>query len=297
MKGIVLSGGSGSRWFPLTKGISKQLLPLYDKPLIYYSLSVLMYSEIKDILIITTRQDNENFRRLLGDGSQFGINLTYAIQESPDGIAQSFTIANECGFLENNEPCALVLGDNVFYGNGFKKKLKKAKENCEENNIATIFGIKVNSNDANKYGIVETDEKNKIISIEEKPLQPKSNIAVTGLYFYPSGIIDVAKSITPSARGELEITAVNEFYLKKDSLNIIMLEDFMWADCGTFDSLSEASNYVEAIEKRHGKQIACLEEIAFINGWITKDKLWEIGESMQKNDYGKYLMKIAYKRK
>ena len=294
MKGIVLAGGAGTRLHPVTKGVSKQLLPIYNKPMIYYPLSTLMLAEIRDILIITTQQDSQSFKTLLGDGSSFGVNLSYAVQPSPDGLAQAFIIAEECGFLRKDEPCALVLGDNIFHGPGFTEKLLRAIQNVNEG-IATIFGTPVNQEDAKRYGIAEvTSNSGLVLSIEEKPKEPKSNICVTGLYFYPAGITEVAKRIKPSSRGELEITSVNQEYLK---INKLWLENlgrgFAWLDTGTFDSLHEASNYVEAIEKRQGRMISCLEEIAYINNWITKEQLIEAGNSMSKNSYGKYLLKIA----
>lgn len=295
MKAICLSGGSGSRWFPLTKGTSKQMLPLYDKPLVFYSISVLMNAGIRDILLITTPQDLNNFKRLFGDGSDYGINLSYAIQPSPDGLAQAFTIANDCGFLGDDEPCAMVLGDNVFHGTEFAKKLRKAKDIAISGD-AVIFGIPVDSENAKNYGIAEVDESGNVISIEEKPKEPKSNICVTGLYFYPAGVAEMARKVTPSARGELEITTLNQMYLEEGRLNLINLEDFMWADCGTFDSLSEAAAYVEAVEKRTGKQIACLEEIAYNNRWISKEHILESAQKMIKNSYGKYLAKIGLKK-
>lgn len=295
MKSICLSGGSGSRWFPLTKGTSKQMLPLYDKPLVFYSISVLMNAGIRDILLITTPQDLNNFKRLFGDGSDYGINLSYAIQPSPDGLAQAFTIANDCGFLGDDEPCAMVLGDNVFHGTEFAKKLKRAKDIAISGNAA-IFGIPVDSESAKNYGIAEVDEIGNVLSIEEKPKEPKSNICVTGLYFYPAGVAEMARKVTPSARGELEITTLNQMYLEEGRLNLINLDDFMWADCGTFDSLSEAAAYVEAVEKRTGRQIACLEEIAYNNRWIDKVKLLESADKMIKNSYGKYLAKIGLKK-
>lgn len=292
-RGIVLCGGSGSRMWPITKGISKQLLPLYDKVMCFYPISVLMLSGIRDILIITTPQDQENFVRLLGDGSQFGVNFTYAVQPSPDGLAQAFIIAEDCGFLKSNESCALVLGDNIFHGPGFTEKLIAARKNAEDG-IATIFGIPVKPSDASRYGIVEINKGGLVLSIEEKPKEPKSNICVTGLYFYPAGITEVAKTIKPSARGELEITSVNQKYLKMGKLRLENLgRGFAWLDTGTFDSLSEASNYVETIEKRTGQQIACLEEIAYENHWIDKKELLEAANTMIKNDYGKYLYDLA----
>ena len=292
-KGICLAGGSGTRLYPLTRGVSKQLLPIYDKKMVCYPISVLMQAGIREILIITTPEDQPGFIRALGNGDEYGVKFTYAVQPSPDGLAQAFIIANECGFLTNDEPCALVLGDNVFHGTGFSKKLKKAKSLTEEGK-AVIFGTTVN--DPWRYGIAEVDSSGNVLSIEEKPAEPKSNICVTGLYFYPSGIVEMAKNVKPSARGELEITTVNQMYLAEDRLNLINLDDFMWADCGTFDSLSEAASYVEAIEKRTGRQVACLEEIAYNNKWITKDKLLESAELMKKNSYGQYLFKVAKKK-
>ena len=290
MKGIVLAGGSGSRLWPITKGTSKQLLPIYDKPMIYFPISTLMLAGIQDILIITTPQDSQAFRALLGDGSSFGVRLSYAVQPSPDGLAQAFIIANDCGFLTNCEPCALVLGDNIFHGPGFTEKLLNAAQNARDN-VATIFGTPVK--DPQRYGIAEVDKAGKVLSIEEKPKKPKSNICVTGLYFYPAGVVDVAKNVKPSARGELEITSVNQEYLKMDELRLENLGlGFAWLDTGTFDSLSEASNYVETIEKRTGQQIACLEEIAYNNHWIGKLHLLKSANAMIKNEYGKYLAEI-----
>ena len=290
-KGIILAGGSGTRLHPITKGTSKQLLPVFDKPMIYYPLSVLMQAGIKDVLIITTPQDQAGFIQLLGDGSNFGVNIHYAIQPSPDGLAQAFIIANDCGFLADDEPCAMVLGDNIFHGTGFAKKLRAAKAMVTDYDKAVVFGTEVD--DPFRYGIAEVDELGNVLSIEEKPKEPKSNICVTGLYFYPAGVAEMARKVTPSARGELEITTLNQMYLEEGRLNLINLDDFMWADCGTFDSLSEAAAYVEAVEKRTGKQIACLEEIAYNNKWIGKAKLLESAEKMKKNSYGKYLFKIV----
>ena len=286
-KAICLSGGAGSRLWPITKGVSKQLLPLYDKPLLYFPLSALMLAGIRDILIITTPQDANSFQTLLGDGSSFGINLSYAQQPSPDGLAQAFIIAEECGFLTNDEPCALVLGDNIFHGPGFTEKLTRAKIMAKEG-IATIYGCIVK--DPQRYGIAEVDKDGKVISIEEKPKKPKSNLCVTGLYFYPAGVVEIAKNIKPSTRGELEITSVNQKYLEMGKLRLENIgTGFAWLDTGTFDSLSEASNYVETIEKRTGQQIACLEEIAYNNGWIDKVQLLKSANEMIKNEYGKYL--------
>lgn len=293
-KGIILAGGSGSRLFPITKGVSKQLLPIYDKPMIYYPLSTLMLAGIRDILIITTPQDAISFQTLLGDGSSFGINLSYAQQPSPDGLAQAFIIAEECGFLTNDEPCALILGDNIFHGPGFTEKLTVANM-WAKNGMATIFGTPVK--DPQRYGIAEVDKNGRVISIEEKPKKPKSNICVTGLYFYPAGVVDVARNVKPSARGELEITSVNQTYLEQSELRLENLGlGFAWLDTGTFDSLSEASNYVETIEKRTGQQIACLEEIAYNNGWIDKKTLLLAADSMIKNEYGQYLLRLADKK-
>ena len=293
-KGIILAGGSGTRLHPITKGTSKQLLPVFDKPMIYYPLSVLMQAGIKNVLIITTPQDQAGFRQLLGDGSNFGVNIHYAIQPSPDGLAQAFIIANDCGFLADDEPCVMVLGDNIFHGTGFAKKLRAAKTMVTDYNKAVVFGTEVD--DPFRYGIAEVDEFGNVLSIEEKPKEPKSNICVTGLYFYPAGVDEMARKVTPSARGELEITTLNQMYLEEGRLNLVNLDDFMWADCGTFDSLSEASSYVEAVEKRTGRQIACLEEIAYNNKWIDKVKLLESADKMIKNSYGKYLAKIALKK-
>lgn len=294
MKGIVLAGGSGSRLWPVTRGVSKQLLPIYDKPMIYYPLSTLMLAGIQDILIITTPQDAKSFENLLGDGSSFGIKLTYAQQPSPDGLAQAFIIAERCGFLTNEEPCALILGDNIFHGPGFTEKLVRATKMYAEAGKATIFGTPVK--DPQRYGIAEVDKDGKVISVEEKPKKPKSNICVTGLYFYPAGVVEIAKSIKPSARGELEITSVNQKYLEMGDLRLENLgTGFAWLDTGTFDSLSEASNYVETIEKRTGQQIACLEEIAYKNGWIGKMQLLKAADSMVKNEYGQYLFRLSEK--
>lgn len=295
MKGIVLAGGSGSRLWPITKGVSKQLLPIYDKPMIYYPLSTLMLAGIVDILIITTPQDSDAFKALLGDGGQYGVKLTYAVQPSPDGLAQAFIIAEECGFLTNEEPCALVLGDNIFHGPGFTEKLIRATKMYAETGKATIFGTPVK--DPQRYGIAEIDRDGKVISIEEKPKKPKSNICVTGLYFYPAGVVEIAKNIKPSARGELEITSVNQKYLEMGKLRLENLgTGFAWLDTGTFDSLSEASNYVETIEKRTGQQIACLEEIAYTRlRSIDKMQLLKAANSMIKNEYGKYLYELATK--
>ena len=291
MRGIVLAGGSGSRLFPITKGTSKQLLPVYDKPMIYFPLSTLMLSGIRDILIITTPQDQNAFKMLLGDGSSFGINLSYAVQPSPDGLAQAFIIANDCGFLTNDEPCALILGDNIFHGPGFTEKLLNATQNAREKK-ATIFVTPVK--DPTRYGIAEVDKSGRVLSVEEKPKKPKSNLCITGLYFYPAGVVDVARNVKPSARGELEITSVNQAYLDKGDLMLKNLGlGFAWLDTGTFDSLSEASSYVETIEKRTGQQIACLEEIAYNNRWIDKVGLLKSVNEMVKNEYGQYLLRLS----
>lgn len=299
MKGIILSGGSGTRLYPITKGVSKQLLPIYSKSMIYYPLSTLMMAGIKDILIITTPEDQFSFKRVLEDGLQFGINLSYAIQPKPEGLAQSFLIAEECGFLKENEPCALILGDNIFYSEGLTEKLEEAIGYAEKTSkvpLATIFGIDV-KDDPRRYGIVETADDGYgeyIVSIEEKPENPKSNTCITGLYFYPSNILTMAHKVKPSKRGELEITSINQMYLDSGDLRLERLgRGAVWLDTGTFDSLYEASAFVETIEKRSGTMVCCPEEIAFNNGWITKDKLIEIGQSMSKNDYGKYLLELA----
>ena len=289
MKGIILAGGSGTRLYPLTKVTSKQLLPIFDKPMVYYPLSVLMLAGIRDILIITTPEDNISFKRLLGDGSDYGIKLQYAVQEEPNGIAEAFIIGEE--FIGNDCAC-LALGDNIFHGVGFTEKLHNAVKDAEDNNKATVFGYWVA--DPERYGVAEFDKEGNCISIEEKPLFPKSNYAVVGLYFYPSKVVEVAKGITPSARGELEITTVNQRFLKNKELKVQTLgRGFAWLDTGTHESLSEASTYIETIEKRQGLKVACLEEIAYHQGWITKEKLIELAQLMIKNQYGKYLLKIA----
>ncbi|KMJ46238.1 glucose-1-phosphate thymidylyltransferase [Xenorhabdus khoisanae] len=285
MKGIILAGGSGTRLYPITMGVSKQLLPIYDKPMIYYPLSVLMLAGIKDILIITTPEDQQGFVRLLGDGSQFGINLSYAIQPSPDGLAQAFIIGE--AFIGQNSVC-LVLGDNIFFGQGFTPKLKNA---AERKLGATVFGYQVM--DPERFGVVEFDSNFKALSIEEKPAHPKSNWAVTGLYFYDNNVIDIAKSIKPSARGELEITTVNEIYLKNNLLTVELLgRGFAWLDTGTHDSLIEAGSFVETVQKRQGMMVACLEEIAWRNGWLSDIDLDSIAKKLMKNDYGNYLSKL-----
>ena len=295
MKGIVLAGGSGTRLYPATKATSKQLLPIFDKPMVYYPLSVLMLAEIRDILIITTPQDSEAFQRLLGDGGRYGINLTYAVQPSPDGLAQAFIIANECGFLEEGEPCALILGDNIFHGSNFRDLLIDASMMAEDTisrlGDATVFGYWVS--DPERYGIAEFDEDGECLSIQEKPKEPRSNYAVVGLYFYPGDVISRARMVTPSERGELEITTLNQMYLAEHRLVVEKLpRGFAWLDTGTFDSLYQASSYVEAIENRQGLQVACLEEIAFQNEWIDEEDLISAAEEMGKSEYGKYLKGI-----
>lgn len=288
MKGIVLAGGSGTRLYPLTKVTSKQLLPVYDKPMIFYPLSTLMLAGIRDILIISTPTDLPNFERLLGDGSGFGIKLTYKVQPSPDGLAQAFIIGEE--FI-GNEPVAMVLGDNIFYGNGFGKTLRAAAENAEKNGRATVFGYYVN--DPERFGVVAFDEKGQAVSIEEKPKIPKSNYAVTGLYFYPSGVSEKAKRVKPSARGELEITDLNETYLGEKTLDVQLLgRGFAWLDTGTVDSLAEATNFVQMVQNRQGIQISALEEIAYRNGWISKSELLESAEKYGKSPYGQHLKKV-----
>jgi glucose-1-phosphate thymidylyltransferase len=288
MKGIILAGGSGTRLYPLTKGVSKQLLPIYDKPMIYYPLSVLMLSNIQDILIITTPEDAAGFKRLLGDGSNFGVRISYAEQPSPDGLAQAFLIGED--FIGEDDVC-LVLGDNIFYGQHFSQMLHQAVENIEKDKKATIFGYYVK--DPERYGVAEFDEKGNVISLEEKPKKPKSNYAVVGLYFYPNKVIDIAKKIKPSERGELEITSVNQEFLKSNNLKVQLLgRGFAWLDTGTHDSLMEASNFVETLEKRQGLKISCLEEIAFKKGWITKEKLIEVAQPLSKNAYGQYLLDL-----
>ncbi len=289
MKGIVLAGGSGTRLFPITKGVSKQLLPIYDKPMVYYPISVLMLAGIKEILIISTPSDLPGFKRLLGDGSDYGVTFEYAGQPSPDGLAQAFIIGEQ--FIENESAC-LVLGDNIFYGQYFTPMLSKAVEDAEKRDMATVFGYYVN--DPQRYGVAEFDKTGKVLSIEEKPANPKSNYAVVGLYFYPNKVVEVAKSIKPSARGELEITTVNQEFLKEERLKVQLLgRGFAWLDTGTHDSLSEASNFVEVIEKRQGLKIACLEEIAYNKGWISKEKLLELAHPMEKNQYGQYLLELT----
>lgn len=288
MKGIVLAGGSGTRLYPITKGISKQLIPIFDKPMIYYPISVLMLAGIREILIISTPHDLPAFKRLLGDGSSFGVRFEYAEQPSPDGLAQAFLIGEE--FIGNDSVC-LVLGDNIFYGAGFSSLLKNSVQRAEEENKATVFGYYVN--DPERYGVAEFDKNGKCLSIEEKPEQPKSNYAVVGLYFYPNSVIEITKQIKASARGELEITSVNQKYLDQDILMVQTLQrGFAWLDTGTHDSLSEASTFIECIEKRQGLKVACLEEIAYKKGWITADRLKEEAQPMAKNNYGKYLLEL-----
>ncbi len=289
MKGIILAGGSGTRLYPLTKVTSKQLLPIYDKPMIYYPMSVLMNAEIRDILIISTPQDTPRFEELLGDGSQFGINLTYAVQPSPDGLAQAFIIGEE--FI-GNDNVAMVLGDNVFAGHGLKKRLLEAVDNAENGKGATIFGYYVD--DPERFGVVEFDSKGQALSIEEKPLQPKSNYCVTGLYFYDNRVVEYAKALKPSKRGELEITDLNARYLKEKELSVKLLgQGFTWLDSGTHESLYEASVFVKTIEEHQHRKIACLEEIAYLNGWINKESLLEIYEYYKKNQYGQYLKDVV----
>ncbi len=289
MKGIVLAGGSGTRLYPLTMITSKQLLPIYDKPMIYYPLSTLMLAGIKDILIISTPRDLPNFKNLLGDGSDYGISLSYAEQPSPDGLAQAFIIGEE--FI-GDDACAMVLGDNIFYGNGFSKILKDAVKNAEENHRASVFGYYVD--DPERFGVVEFDENNKVISVEEKPKNPKSNYAVTGLYFYDNRCVEYAKAVKPSDRGELEITSLNNIFLEKGALDVKLLgRGFAWLDTGTMDSLLEAGQFVQMLEKRQSIKISAIEEIAYINGWISKEKLLESAEKYGKSTYGAHLKKVA----
>ena len=293
MKGIVLAGGSGTRLYPITKGVSKQLLPIYDKPMIFYPVSVLMLAGIREILIISTPQDLPGFRRLLGDGSDYGVRFEYAEQPSPDGLAQAFIIGER--FIGDDSVC-LVLGDNIFYGQSFTRMLKEAVDKAENEQKATVFGYYVN--DPERYGVAEFDADGNVFSIEEKPKEPKSNYAVVGLYFYPNKVVGVAKNIKPSARGELEITTVNQWFLKDGELKVQLLgRGFAWLDTGTHDSLSEASTFVEVIEKRQGLKIACLEGIAYRNGWITEEKMRALAGPMLKNQYGQYLLKVIEESK
>ena len=288
MKGIVLAGGSGTRLYPITKGISKQLIPIFDKPMIYYPVSVLMLAGIRDILIISTPHDLPGFKRLLGDGSEIGVRFEYAEQPSPDGLAQAFIIGEK--FIGDDSVC-LVLGDNIFYGSGFSALLRQSVENAEKNNLATVFGYYVN--DPERYGVAEFDNEGNCLSIEEKPEKPKSNYAVVGLYFYPNSVVEIAKNIKPSARGELEITTVNQVYLEREKLKVLPLQrGFAWLDTGTHDSLSEASTFIEVIEKRQGLKVACLEEIAYKRGWISIEHVHELAKPMIKNGYGQYLMNL-----
>ena len=288
MKGIVLAGGSGTRLYPITKGISKQLIPIFDKPMVYYPISALMLAGIRDILIISTPYDLSSFKRLLGDGSDYGVHFEYAEQPSPDGLAQAFIIGEK--FIGNDSAC-LVLGDNIFYGSGFTNLLRKAVADAEENGKATVFGYWVN--DPERYGVAEFDKEGNCLSIEEKPKEPKSNYAVVGLYFYPNKVVDVAKNIKPSARGELEITTVNQVFLNDKELKVqVFGRGFAWLDTGTHDSLAEASTFVEVIEKRQGLKVACLEGIAYRNGWISEEKMRELAKPMLKNQYGQYLLKV-----
>lgn len=288
MKGIILAGGSGTRLYPITKGVSKQLLPIYDKPMIYYPLTTLMLAGIKDILIISTPHDLPGFERLLGSGKDWGINLSYAEQPSPDGLAQAFIIGDK--FIGNDDAC-LVLGDNIFYGHGLINLLEKAKQNVEQNGNATVFGYYVN--DPKRYGVAEFDKTGKVISIEEKPKQPKSNYAVVGLYFYPNSVIQIAKNIKPSDRGELEITTVNQEYLKQNILQVeLMSRGYAWLDTGTHESLMEAGNFIETIQKRTGLQVACPEEIAYSKKYINKEQVKKIAEPLAKNNYGQYLLNL-----
>lgn len=289
MKGIILAGGSGTRLYPITKGVSKQLLPIYDKPMIYYPLSVLMLSGIRDILIITTPEDATAFHRLLGDGSQYGLHLSYAEQPSPDGLAQAFIIGEE--FIGKDDVC-LILGDNIFYGQHFSQMLAQAVTNVQQEQKATVFGYYVK--DPERYGVAEFDQEGNVLSIEEKPKNPKSNYAIVGLYFYPNKVVEIAKQIKPSARGELEITSVNQEFLRAKELKVQLLgRGFAWLDTGTHESLTEATNFVETLEKRQGLKISCLEEIAYRKGWISKEKVRELAQELSKNAYGQYLLDLV----
>ena len=293
MKGIILAGGSGTRLYPITKGVSKQLLPIYDKPMIYYPLSVLMLSGIRDILIITTPEDATAFHRLLGDGSQFGLRLSYAEQPSPDGLAQAFIIGEE--FIGKDDVC-LILGDNIFYGQHFSQMLSQAVTNVQQEQKATVFGYYVK--DPERYGVAEFDQEGNVLSIEEKPKNPKSNYAIVGLYFYPNKVVEIAKQIKPSARGELEITSVNQEFLQAKELKVQLLgRGFAWLDTGTHESLFDASAFIETVEKRQGLKIACIEEIAYLNGWLTKEQLISLAQPMIKNQYGQYLLHLAQEKK
>ena len=292
MKGIVLAGGSGTRLYPITKGISKQLIPIYNKPMIYYPISVLMLAGIREILIISTPDDLPGFMRLLKDGSDYGVKFSYKEQPSPDGLAQAFIIGED--FIGKDDVC-MVLGDNIFYGHGFSPLLKESVKTASQKNKATVFGYRVNKPE--NFGVVEYDNKGKVISIEEKPKKPKSNFAVVGLYFYPNSVINIAKNVKPSDRGELEITSINQSFLKKGNLNVKTLgRGFVWLDSGTHKSLAKASNFIEVIETRQGFKIACLEEIAYDNNWITLSKIQQIGEAMKKNEYGQYLLSLLEKK-
>ena len=291
MKGIILAGGSGTRLYPITKGISKQLMPIYDKPMIYYPLSVLMLAGIRDILVITTEEDQNGFMRLLGDGSQFGINLNYVVQPSPDGLAQAFILGEK--FI-GDDACAMILGDNIYFGNGFVEMLKNAK-NEAINGKASIFGYQVK--DPQRFGIMELDDNRNVISVEEKPLEPKSDFAITGLYFYPSGVSAKAKEVKPSARGELEITTLNDMYLKEGNLKAELLGGgFTWFDTGTNDSMMEASNMIQLVQRNNGKVLCCPEAISFNNGWISEEQLINAGNLMKKNAYGQYLLELSKKK-